>query len=156
MKTGNVKNTTLCYIKKNDCFLMLYRNKKKNDENEGKWVGVGGKFEPGETPEECLVREVYEETGLKLTKYHFHGVISFISDKWDDEEMYLYTGLDFEGHIRERCDEGTLKWIPKSEILKLNMWEGDPYFLKPLVEGQKNISLRLTYAGEKLIKCESK
>ena len=104
-------NTTLCYLKRNGCYLMLFRNKKENDPCEGKWVGIGGKFEPGETKEECLVREVKEETGLTLTRFQYHGVVHFISDRLENEEMFLFTADEWEGEI-ESCNEGTLKWIP--------------------------------------------
>lgn len=146
-----MKKTTLCYIKRGDEYLLLYRNKKKNDENEGKWVGVGGKFEPGETPEECLVREVYEETGLTLTGYIFHGIVGFRSDKWGEEDMYLYTGTEFTGEIIRDCDEGELRWISKDKMLELPMWEGDKLFLKPMLEGEVDIDMTLCYVGDKLI-----
>lgn len=143
-------NTTLCYIEKDGKYLMLYRNKKKNDLNEGKWVGVGGKFEPGETAEECLVREVHEETGLTLTDWHFYGIVNFFSDKWDDEAMYLYLGKDFEGDLCKNCDEGELRWVDKSEIMKLPMWEGDVYFLREMLLGADKISMTLRYEGDTL------
>ena len=104
-----MKNTTLCYIERSGQYLMLHRTKKENDLNRDKWVGVGGKFEPNESPDECLLREVREETGLTLTDYHCHGVVTFVSDRWEGEYMYLYTATGFEGKIRE-CDEGTLEW----------------------------------------------
>ena len=91
--------TTLCYIRKNGKILMLYRNKKENDLNQGKWVGVGGKFEEGETPDQCLIREVFEETGLTLTRFHLHGVVTFVSDTWDNEYMFLYTGTEYSGEL---------------------------------------------------------
>ncbi len=142
--------TTLCYIEKDGKYLMLYRNKKKNDVNEGKWVGVGGKFEPGETAEECLLREVREETGLILKSWHFYGIVNFVSDKWDDEAMYLYLGKDFDGEILESCKEGELRWIDKSEILNLSLWEGDVYFLREMLLGADKISMTLRYEGDTL------
>lgn len=145
-----MKLTTLCYIRKEDEFLMLYRNKKKEDPNAGKWLGVGGKFEEGETPDECMLREVYEETGLTLTAYHFHGVVSFISDVWENEYMFLYTGTEFTGELKE-CEEGSLSWIPKSRIPELKVWEGDRIFLKQLLEEKDRIDLKLQYQGEKLV-----
>lgn len=145
-----MKLTTLCYIRRGDEYLMLYRNKKKEDPNAGKWVGVGGKFEEGETPDECMLREVYEETGLTLTKYHFHGVVSFISDTWENEYMFLYTGLDYEGGLKV-CDEGSLSWISKDEILNLSLWDGDRIFLRQLFEEKERIDLKLEYHGEELI-----
>ena len=146
--------TTLCYIEKNDCYLMMHRVSKKNDLNEGKWIGVGGHFEEGESPEECLLREVYEETGLTLTSYRLRGIITFISDKWGCEYMHLYTADDFEGNMdaaREKCAEGILEWIPKNEIYDLNLWEGDRIFLKILMESDKFFSLKLQYQGDELV-----
>lgn len=142
-----MRSTSLCYIFKEDKVLLLYRNKKENDANEGKWIGVGGKTEEGETPEECMKREVLEETGLVVTKYHYHGVIKFISEMWDDEEMHLFSASEFEGDIKV-CDEGRLEWIDKSMVFDLPMWEGDKYFLKPLLEGKESINLILRYEGK--------
>ena len=147
------KMTTLCYLRKNGKVLMLYRNKKENDLNEGKWIGIGGKFEEGETPAECLLREFYEETGLKLTRFHLHGVVTFLSDLWDNEYMFLYTGWDYEGKLREDCREGTLAWIPEEEVLSLKTWEGDHYFLEPLLAGEEEIDLKVVYQGDKLVEC---
>lgn len=144
-------NTTLCYIEKDGKYLMLLRNKKENDLNEGKWVGVGGKFEKGETAEECLVREVYEETGLTLKKWHYYGVVNFVSDKWEDEAMYLYLGTGFEGEMNVDCAEGELRWVDKEDVLGLPMWEGDPYFLKRMLSGDEHISMTLKYKGDTLI-----
>lgn len=148
------KNTTLCYIHHDSQWLMLYRNKKRLDPNAGKWIGVGGKLEEGETPQECVVREVMEETGIQLNSFVFHGVIEFINDQWDDEDMYLFSSDDFtqtdsEGML-QRCNEGTLRWIPQEEMFSLPMWEGDKAFLQPLLEGQKEISFRLIYEGGNL------
>ena len=147
----NIKLTVLCYIQRKDEYLMLFRNKKNDDENKGKWIGVGGKLEKGESPAQCMLREVREETGLKITEYAFRGVITFISDIYDDEYMFLYEGLSFEGDLSGDCNEGELKWIPKDRILSLPMWEGDRYFLEPMLNGEKEISLRLEYKGEQLI-----
>lgn len=143
-------NTTLCYIEKDDKYLMLLRNKKKVDVNKGKWIGVGGHFEEGESPEECVLREVYEETGLTLTDYRLRGIITFTSDEWDTDYMHLYTATNFTGELKE-CDEGELKWIPKSEIMDLNLWEGDRVFLKMLFEDTGIFSMKLTYAGDILV-----
>lgn len=146
-----MKNTTLCYIKRDNKYLMMYRNKKENDENEGKWVGVGGKFEPGETAEECLVRETYEETGLTLTGFIFHGIIHFISDKWGSEDMYLYTGTDFSGELIKDCSEGILKWVPIDEVMELPMWSGDRLFLEKMLEGKTGLDMTLRYEGDTLV-----
>ena len=133
---------------------MLLRNKKASDPNEGKWIGIGGKFEEGETPDECMLREVREETGLELTDYHFHGIIEFRSDEWEYEDMYLYTAQLPDIPPLPECREGTLKWIPKAQIMNLNLWEGDRIFLKELLEGKKEINMRLCYHGDKLTDVE--
>ncbi len=145
-----MRDTTLCYIIKDQKVLMLFRNKKENDLNEGKWVGPGGKTEPGETPEECMKREVFEETGLVVTKYRLHGIIKFISDKWEDENMYLFSATEFTGTLREECPEGELEWIPVERVPDLPMWSGDIYFLKPLLSGEETINLTLRYKGDTL------
>lgn len=143
--------STLCYIRCNGQYLMLYRNKKKDDPNAGKWVGIGGKLEPGETPDECVLREVFEETGLKLTNIHYHGVIEFRNDEWPDEDMYLYSS-DHSCLSDIDCNEGDAKWIPESEVMNLNLWEGDRYFLEPLLAGEPEIDMRLVYHGDRLEK----
>ncbi|WP_071132759.1 NUDIX hydrolase [Alterileibacterium massiliense] len=138
------KLSTLCYIKRDDSILMLHRVKKKNDINKGKWIGVGGHFEDGESPEECLIREVLEETGLKLTSYKFRAIITFIYDKDITEYMHLYTADEFFGEMIE-CDEGNLSWVPKSKLLDLELWDGDKIFLKLLDERDDFFSLKLIY-----------
>lgn len=144
--------STLCYIRNEDNeYLLLHRNRKENDLNEGKWIGVGGKFEEGETAEECLVREVYEETGLTLTKYHFHGVVKFISDTWEDEDMYLFSATGYAGEVSGSCDEGELCWVAADSVLSLPTWEGDRYFLEPLLAGQDDINMLVQYEGDKLV-----
>ena len=147
--------TTLCYIEKDDKYLMLHRVKKENDLNKDKWVGVGGKFEPGETPEECLLREVKEETGLTLTSYKFHAIITFISDEWGVEYMHLFTADGYEGELPEDkmrdCDEGELVWVPKNEIENLRLWEGDKIFFRLLEERDEFFSLKLRYEGDNLV-----
>lgn len=145
-----MKNSTLCYIEKDGNYLMLLRNKKQVDENKGKWIGVGGKFEEGESPEECLLREVFEETGLTLTQYNFRGIVTFVSDEWGTEHMHLFTATEFTGELKA-CDEGELSWIPKEEIMKLNLWEGDREFLKLLFEDAGFFFMKLTYRGDNLI-----
>lgn len=143
-------NTTLCYIEKNDSYLMLHRVKKENDLNHDKWIGVGGKFEQDETPEECLLREVKEETGLTLTDYRLRGIITFISNEWETEYMYLYTATGYEGNITE-CNEGDLVWVPKKEIENLKIWEGDKIFFRLLREDKGFFSLKLRYEGDTLV-----
>ncbi len=145
-----MKLTTLCYIEKDDKYLMLHRVKKEHDLNHDKWVGVGGKFEPDETPEECMLREVREETGLTLTKYRFRAILTFLSDEWETEYIHLYTASEFTGTLSE-CDEGNLEWIPKSEIYNLQLWEGDKIFFRLLRETEDFFSLKLRYEGEKLV-----
>ena len=142
--------TTLCYIEKDEKYLMLHRVKKENDMNRDKWIGVGGHFEPGESPEECLLREVKEETGLTLTSWRFRGIVSFVSDKWDTEYMCLFTAEGFTGEIIS-CNEGTLEWVEKSKVADLPIWEGDKIFLKLLDTDHPFFSLKLQYEGEKLV-----
>lgn len=143
-------NTTLCYIEKDNHYLMLHRNKKENDLNEGKWIGVGGKFENNEAPEECIKREVLEETGLILKNCFYRGLVTFVNSLYETEYIFVYTATDFTGTIIE-CAEGTLQWIRKDQILDLNLWEGDKFFLKALLENKKHpFSLKLTYEGDKL------
>ena len=146
-----VKVTTLCYIRKEDQILMLLRNKKAHDENEGKWIGVGGKLEQGETPHECVCREVLEETGLSLTNYRFRGMISFISDVWEDELMLLYDASGFEGELKTDCSEGTLRWVPQDQVMQLPLWEGDRLFLEKLLQSDETFSMKLVYRGEELV-----
>lgn len=144
-----MKLTTLCYIEKDDCYLMLHRVKKENDLNHDKWIGVGGKFEPDETPEECLLREVKEETGLTLTKYRFRGIITFLSDEWEGEYMHLFTAEEYSGELTE-CNEGNLVWVPKAQIQNLHLWEGDKIFFRLLEENRSFFSLKLRYEGDRL------
>lgn len=145
-------NCTLCYIEndKNE-YLMLHRVKKKNDVNQDKWIGVGGKFEDGESPDECLKREVLEETGLTLTDYRYRAVVTFTSDKYDTEYMHLFTATGYTGEIKE-CDEGNLEWVPKSRVQDLPIWEGDKLFFR-LIDDRNSpfFSLKLSYEGDKLV-----
>ena len=145
-----MKMTTLCYIENNDCYLMLHRTKKKKDVNKDKWIGVGGHAEGNETPQECLLREVKEETGLSLTSYKFRGLITFISDEYE-AEMCLFTADGYTGELIT-CDEGELKWVKKSEVPQLPTWEGDAQFLKLLLEDEKRFfAMKLRYEGERLV-----
>ncbi|MCR5824355.1 MAG: 8-oxo-dGTP diphosphatase [Lachnospiraceae bacterium] len=146
-----MKRSTLCYLEKDGCYLMMLRNKKKADVNAGKWIGVGGKFEEGETPDECLKREVLEETGVTLKAYVFVGVIGFRLEGSEDEDMYLYKATDWEGNVNMDCNEGTLKWIPKKEIPDLDLWEGDRLFLEKMLQGEDHINLDLFYKNDVLI-----
>ena len=145
-----MKNTTLCYVEQDGKYLMLLRNKKKQDENAGKWIGVGGKFEEGESPQDCLLREVQEETGLRLTQYRFRGIVTFVPDQYETEYMHLFTAHGFEGE-RIPCDEGELRWVEKDEVLSLPLWEGDREFLRLLREDAPFFSLKLVYQGDKLV-----
>lgn len=144
-----MKQTTLCYIEKDEKYLMLHRIKKENDENHDKWIGIGGKFEENESPEDCLMREVYEETGLTLTDYSYRGIVTFVSDEWEGQHMHLFTADGFTGNISE-CDEGTLEWIKKDELYALSLWEGDRIFLELIRNPSPFFSLKLTYRGEAL------
>ena len=143
--------TTLCYIEKDGKYLMLHRVKKHHDINAGKWIGVGGHVENGETPEECLLREVKEETGLVLTAYRLHGLVTFLSDACEPELMCVFTADAFDGEMIE-CDEGELAWVDKSEVLALPTWEGDHVFLERLLSGDERFfSIKLRYEGDKLV-----
>lgn len=162
----HTKLSTLCYIERDDCYLMLHRTKKAQDINEGKWIGVGGHFEAGESPEECLLREVTEETGYTLTDYRFRGIVTFVYNKHDNtgdgaavlsepsvivEYMHLFTADGYTGEPIP-CSEGELQWIPKQDILNLNLWEGDRIFLKLLAEDAPFFSLKLVYdSNDKLV-----
>ena len=140
-------------IEKDNKVLLLYRNKKKNDLNEGKWIGVGGKFEEKESPDECVLREVKEETGLTLTKYRLRCLVTFVSDKWETEHMYVYTATDFTGEIG-KCEEGELHWVDKEEAKKLPTWEGDKIFLNKLETADEFFTVKVEYEGDKLINSE--
>ena len=143
-------NTTLCYIAQGEDYLMLHRVKKENDLNHDKWIGIGGKFEDKESPEDCVVREVLEETGLKLTSYRYRGIVTFVSDRWPTEYMHLFTADGFTGTLKE-CDEGVLEWIPRKKLLELPHWEGDAIFLD-LIDREDTpfFSLKLCYRGDQL------
>ena len=143
-------NSTLCHIEKDGKYLMLHRVKKKNDINHDKWIGIGGKFEDKESPEQCNQREVFEETGLSLISSKYRGIVTFVSDKYETEYMHIFTSKEFSGTQKE-CDEGTLEWIDKTSLFKLPIWKGDKIFLK-LIENEDFpfFSLRLEYIGDKL------
>lgn len=144
-----MKQTTLCYIEREGQYLMLHRVKKQHDENQDKWIGVGGKFEDGESPEDCVLREVFEETGLRLTRWRYCGLVTFVSDCWPTEYMHLFHATGFTGTPKE-CDEGELAWIDKRQLAALQQWEGDRIFLKLLDEQVPFFSLKLVYQGETL------
>ena len=145
-----MRNTTLCHMEKDNKYLMLHRIKKKNDLNQDKWVGIGGKFEDKESPEECNKREVLEETGLMLENARYCGIVTFVSDIWETEYMHLFHSDSFSGEIKE-CDEGELCWVDKEEIYFLPIWEGDKIFLKLIEENVPFFSLKLEYKGDTLI-----
>lgn len=150
-----MKKTTLCYIEKDNNYLMLHRTKKVGDCNHDKWIGIGGKIEEGETPTECILREAYEETGLTLNTVTFRGVVYFRNDFYPDEDMYLFTSSDFSGTIKE-CDEGDLEWIDKDDLYNLTLWEGDKIFLDALRRDNRTFELTLNYSKDKLISHEIK
>ncbi len=143
-------NTTLCYIEQNECWLMLHRVKKENDINRDKWIGIGGKFEDKESPEECLLREVREETGLTLTRYRYRGLVTFVSDRYETEYMHLFTADGFTGELID-CDEGTLEWVPVAQVPALPTWAGDRIFLDLLTKDVPFFSLKLAYEGDRLV-----
>ena len=142
--------TTLCYLEQNGCYLMLHRIKKKNDVNHDKWIGVGGKLDPGETAEACALREVWEETGLTMQSPAYRGIVDFTCEPWPAERMHLYTCTDFTGTLTD-CNEGTLEWVPKPEVENLPIWQGDKIFLRLLAEGAPFFHLELTYHGDTLV-----
>ena len=150
IRGDTMKNTSLCYIERDGCYLMLHRTKKVNDENHDKWIGVGGKFEEGESPEECMLREVQEETGLTLTAWRYRGIVTFVSDEWGGEYMHLFTADGYSGELKS-CDEGELEWVKKQRLPALPIWEGDKIFLRLLDSAQPFFSLKLCYAGERLV-----
>ena len=143
-------NTTLCYITRGDEVLMLHRVKKKNDVNQDKWIGVGGKFEEGESPDDCLCREVWEETGLKLQSWRYCGIVTFTCEGWEGEYMHLFTSDDFTGELKV-CDEGDLQWVSREFLDALPKWEGDTIFLKLMWENAPFFSLKLCYQKDKLL-----
>lgn len=145
-----MRNTTLCHIEKDGKYLMLHRIKKENDLNRDKWVGIGGKFEDKESPEECNTREVFEETGLTLNSCRYCGIVTFVSDIWETEYMHIFHSDSFSGEIKE-CDEGELCWVDKKDLYSLPIWEGDKIFLRLIEKGSEFFSLKLEYEGDTLI-----
>ena len=143
--------STLCYLEREGQYLMLHRVKKEGDANRDKWIGVGGKFQEGESPEDCLLRETWEETGLTLTEYRCRGLVTFVSDRWPTEYMHLFTATGWTG-APHPCDEGELAWIQKTDLRKLPMWEGDRIFLDLLEQDAPFFSLKLRYQGDRLIR----
>ena len=142
-------NTTLGYIERDGCYLMLHRVKKENDLNHDKWIGIGGKFEDKESPEDCMRRETLEETGLTLNHMEYRGIVTFVSDQYETEYMHLFWADEFTGTLRD-CDEGVLEWIPKEKLREIPKWEGDDIFLDLLERKVPFFSLKLTYRGDVL------
>ena len=152
----DMKNTSLCYIEKDGAYLMMHRVKKQNDINREKWVGIGGKFESGETPYDCAIREVKEETGLTPKNLKYRGLVTFVSDLYGTEYMHLFTADGYEGQLVKDCKEGELVWVNKKDLFSLNIWEGDKIFFE-LLDSQENFfSLKLVYKGDKLVSHEIK
>ena len=145
-----MKMTTLCYPERDGRYLMLHRTKKEKDENRDKWIGIGGKFEAGESPEDCLKREALEETGLTLTSFRYRGIVTFVSNEYGTEYMHLFTASDWTGTLKE-CDEGDLEWIDKRRLFDLSLWEGDRIFLRLLDTDIPFFSLKLQYVGDRLV-----
>ena len=151
-----MKNTSLCYLEKDGCRLMLHRVKKKNDENHDKWIGIGGKFEAGESPHDCALREIREETGLTFSssELRYRGIVTFVSDEWGTEYMHLFTASLRDDRLSDiygfENDEGFLEWVDKELVTSLPIWEGDKIFLRLLQADHPFFSLKLIYRGEAL------
>ena len=143
-------NTTLSHIETAGKYLMLHRTKKVNDLNHDKWIGIGGKFEDKESPEECNKRETLEETGLTLNSARYCGIVTFVSDKYPTEYMHIFHSKDFFGNLKE-CDEGELCWVDKNALYSLPIWQGDKIFLKLIEQDRTFFSLKLEYKGETLV-----
>ncbi len=144
------KHTVLCYLERGDSYLMLHRTKKRNDINGGKWIGIGGHFEKNESPEDCLKREMFEETGLTPLEWRYRGIITFVNTSYECEYMHLFTCTGWQGNMHS-CDEGELEWIKKIDLLALPLWQGDRIFLKLLDDNMPFFSLKLCYDGDKLV-----
>lgn len=150
MEKRKIEVTTLCYIEKEQSYLLMHRISKKQDVNKDKWIGVGGHLEAGESPEECLLREVKEETGLTLKDWSFRGLLSFATQSGEEELICLYTSESFSGQLAEDCREGKLEWVSWDRLPQLRLWEGDKIFLRMLQEGAPFFSLKLRYDGDLL------
>lgn len=146
-----MKQTVLCYLEKDEKYLMIHRIKKENDENRDKWIGLGGKIEAGESPYDAARREITEECALSVNKLDYRGIITFVSDIWGTEYMHLFTSKDFSGEVSYDCDEGELCWVEKKKITSLPIWEGDRIFLSLLDTEKRFFSLKLIYRGDTLI-----
>ena len=144
-----MQNTSLCYIEKDNKYLMLHRVKKENDVNHDKWIGIGGKFEEGESPEECAIREIYEETGLRAKKLSYRAIVTFDCPPYPTDYMHLFVCTEFEGNLKE-CDEGVLEWVDKQNLKNLPLWEGDYIFLDLMEKDVPFFSLKLSYKGDNL------
>ena len=144
-------NTTLTYIEKDGAYLMIHRVKKKDDINKDKWLGIGGKFEDGESPFDCARREIKEECGLTVKELNYRGIVTFVSDQYPTEYMHLFTAKETEGQINYNCEEGMLEWVDKTKIESLPIWEGDKIFFKLLECENRFFSLKLCYEGERLV-----
>lgn len=147
--------STLCYIEKDGKYLMLHRTKKKNDINKDKWLGIGGKFKDGESPEECIMREVKEETGLILNTYKLRCIVTYVSTNWETEYIYVFTSNDFTGELIE-CNEGDLQWIQKDKVVELNTWEGDKVFVDKIQNDNTFFTVKFNYDEGRLIKYDLK
>ncbi len=145
-----MKETTLCYLEQDGQYLLMYRNAKASDPNKGKWIGIGGKLEEGETPDQCVCREVLEETGLRLTEYRYRGQVHFKSDRYPEELMHLYTATAWTGELHE-CDEGELRWIRKKNLENYPIWEGDTIFLRAIDRNEPFFHLTLNYQNNHLV-----
>lgn len=145
-----MQNTSLCYLEKDGKYLMLHRIKKKNDVNLHKWIGLGGKFLEGESPEECAKREIFEESGLTVKRLKYHGIVTFDCPPYPTDYMHLFTATEFEGELKD-CDEGSLEWVSKKELKNIPIWEGDYIFFDLIDNNAPFFSLKLSYRGDELV-----
>ena len=157
MKTQkNMVNTSLCYIEKDNCYLMLHRTKKENDYNKDKWIGIGGKFEPGESPEDCAVREIWEETGLEVApeELEYCGIVTFVDTTNPEaytEFMHIFRARKFSGALNTNCPEGDLEWVPVSKLKELPHWQADEIFYDFLAQNHEFFSLKCIYKNNVLV-----